>query len=219
MTELTSFQKTETSAIHLRRIVQLFLHPKQYFQDFMNLDRSRVYILAYFLGIMLIMDRIDTKMVKMQLSKEFGGVESIAFSWLYYWGFVLIFGLLSAWIAWHLYGWWYKVRLKWSGVIAPEPQLAKQVNVLQWTIVTLPIIVATIVQVFLYNNYFEAYVSDEIWSDIIALGFMVYSCVVSFIAAKTVFQVTRWGIFWFLVLPLLFYASIIIAMGIIFTSG
>jgi len=41
---------------------------------------------------------------------------------------------------------------------------------------------------------------------------------VSFIAAKTVFQVNRWGIFWFLILPLLFYSTVIFAVAVMFIA-
>ena len=91
-------------------------------------------------------------------------------------------------------------------------------NVLQWMSAVVPIIVVTIIQTLLYQNYNEAYYADEIWSVIIVLVTLVYSCLVSFIAAKTVFQVNRWGIFWFLILPLLFYSTVIFAVAVMFIA-
>ena len=207
------------SAIHPRRIVQLFLRPKKYFHDLIHLDRSKVYLLAYLLGIFLVMDRIDSQMIKAQMMQRQGNIEFIVNSWLNYWGFVLVLGSISGLIAWHLYGWWYEVRLKWSGVKTPDSHLVKQVNVLQWLIAVIPIIALTIIQTCIYQNYDQAYNADELWSGLIVIACMVYSSIVSFIAVKTLFPVNRWSIFWFLIFPLLFYSTVIVAFAILIFSN
>ncbi len=218
MSEHTIDMPKIESAIHPQRILQLFMRPKQYFQDLTQLDGSKIYLLAYLLGVFLVMDRIDTQIIKIQMMQGHGYINDLINHWLNYWGFILIVGMVVSLIAWHLYGWWYEIRLQWSGVTKPDKMLAKQVNVLQWMIFVIPILLVTIVQTFVYKNYYAAYNADETWTVIISLLMMVYSCVVSFIAAKTIFQVNRWGIFWFLILPLLFYSVMIITIAMMFLS-
>ena len=208
----------QQSAIHSKRLLQLFFQPKRYFQDLPHLDRSKVYLLAYLLGIFVVMDRIDTQMIKAELNSSSNILDFTVNNWINYWGFVLTVGLFGGFIAWHLYGWWYEFRLKRSGVSSPDLTLAKQVNVLQWMSAVVPIIAVTIIQTLLYQNYNEAYYADEIWSVIIVLVTLIYSCLVSFIAAKTVFQVNRWGIFFFFFLPLLFYSIVFFAVGVMFLA-
>ena len=66
MSEHTIDMPKIESAIHPQRILQLFMRQKQYFQDLTQLDGSKIYLLAYLLGVFLVMDRIDTQIIKIQ---------------------------------------------------------------------------------------------------------------------------------------------------------
>ena len=103
------------------------------------------------------------------------------------------------------------MRLKWSGVENQPSLLVRQVNAMQLCIAAIPVLIITIVQTFLYENYEAAFLAPEVYSGLIVLFFLVYSCWVSYVAVKTVFNANKFALFWFLILPLTVYVGVIAA--------
>ena len=198
-----------------KRLLQLFIRPKRFFTDFQSLNRDQYYFFAYLAAVYVVMDRLDSRLFKEQ-TLENGDVEKYSIlihSWINYWGFGAIIAIFAAFIVWFVYGWWYEQRLKWCGVKDQPSELIRQVNVVQWSIVAIPVILMTAVQTVLYKDYLEAYDAPDLWGGIIVLFFSVYSCWVSYTAVKTVFNANKYAILWFFFLPLMLYImAIIIAL-------
>lgn len=199
------------SVLNPKRIAQLFLKPKQFFQDLPKLDTQYMHFATLIVGIMMIMDRIDQQLLRVSLNEnpDFSRYAFIVESWSNYWIFVFVLGLFASVIVWFVHGWVYKIRLTWSGVDNPDHTLARTVNVLQWCILALPIFIITLLQTFIYENYLASFLSDEIWTGILIMAMSLYSSWVSYVAVKTIFSVNKWGIFWFLLLPLASYFLIL----------
>lgn len=195
------------SALNPKRIVQLFLKPKTFFENIKKFDMRHIHIVTYSVAILTVMDRIDGKLVKNTLSAnpDFSAYSFILDSWGGYWFSVLGLATIASIIVWFFYGWWYEIRLKWCGVENIDTSLARQVNVLQWFVVAFPTIITAIVQTFLYGNYLETFLSEEIWSGIIFILFSFYSCWVSYTASKVVFSANNKALMWFLILPVVVY--------------
>lgn len=195
------------SALNPKRIVQLFIKPKIFFETIKKIDMSHIHIVTYLVAIFMVMDRIDGKLAKNSLSAnpDFSAYSFILDSWGNYWLSVLGLGVIASFIVWFFYGWWYEIRLKWCGVENINTDLVRRVNVLQWFVVALPAIIVTIIQTFIYENYLETFLSEEIWSGIIFILFSFYSCWVSYTASKVVFTANNKALIWFLILPLVVY--------------
>jgi hypothetical protein len=162
------------------------------------------------------MDRIDNKMMKAELGKSRSSWEAfgpwLTESWTHYWAFMLCIGLISGLFLWYFGGWWYRLRLKWSGATDIEKTIPRAIYIYQNFVAAVPIIIVTIIQTFVFSNYYEAWVADESWSSV-AIIFIFWSCITSYIAASTLFNLTKWKArLWFLILPISIYC---IAFGAI----
>jgi len=200
------------SPLSIRELVQLFIAPSEYFAAPRRLRVTpQVWIAAYLTGITVVMNRIDVNLTKADFSIASPFTTMLAGSWMNYWIFVVLAGGLGAWYAWFLGGWWYQVRLRWSGardVAAPD---ARAVYVYQDFVESAPWIVVTLVQFYVYPNYAVAWSADELWSSTVIV-FMIWSCATSYKAAVSGFSVSRWKArLWFLILPLVFYS---VTMGV-----
>ena len=203
--------KPAESIASLKRLTQLFLRPKLFFSDFKMLNRESTYIFTYIAAMYVFMDRMDSQLIKTEALTG-GSLEKydwLIHTWIKYWGFTAIASIFIAFFVWFVYGWWYEMRLKWSGVENESSLLIKQVNAMQICVVAIPVVLITLVQTFIYENYEAAFVAPEIYSGLIILFFLIYSCWVSYVAVRTVFNANRFALFWFFIMPLLFYVGVI----------
>ncbi|MBJ9721220.1 hypothetical protein I5515_05340 [Acinetobacter calcoaceticus] len=209
------------SVISSKQIAKLYFKPKAFFLMFAKLDMQYIHFATYLVAVFFVMDRIDTKLLK-ALASDHPNYSSYSFildHWLNYWICVAALGAVASFITWYFYGWWYEIRLKWCGVENPDTSLIRQVNIMQWFVAALPVIIITIIQTFVYDNYLDTFFSEEIWSGLIILFFSIYSCWVSYLAAKIVFSANKRAILWFLALPLIFYSLGLIAMFSVFAGN
>ncbi|EOQ62654.1 hypothetical protein F935_01743 [Acinetobacter calcoaceticus ANC 3811] len=209
------------SVISPKQIAKLYFKPKAFFLMFAKLDMQYIHFATYIVAVFFVMDRIDTKLVK-ALASDHPNYSSYSFildHWLNYWICVLALGAVASFITWFFYGWWYEIRLKWCGVENPDTALVRQANIMQWFVAAFPVIVITVIQTFIYDNYLDTFFSEEIWSGLIILFFSIYSCWVSYVAAKILFLANKRAILWFLALPLVFYSFVVIAMFSMFAGS
>lgn len=197
-----------------RALNWLFLAPRRFFRS-VTLDAGNFWLAAIWLeGITSVMNRIDQKL----LGAEFGrtsGVDFATSSWLRYFGFVLVAGVFAGAISWWLWGWWYKIRVRWSGADDPDPRRARLVFVTSAFVLTAPMLLYTAVLPFFYPDYRTAYVEETGWS-LLLVAFVVWSVIVSYHGVLASFEVVRWRArLWFLILPLAVYAIILGAFGVV----
>lgn len=209
------------SVISPRQIAKLYFKPKVFFRDFIKLDMKYIHFATYLVAVFFVMDRIDVRILT-ALSSDTPNYSSYSFvleNWLNYWLVVIGIGGIASFIVWFFYGWWYEVRLKWSGVQKPNSILVRQVNVIQWLIVALPVVLVTIIQTFIYDNYLNTFFSDEIVSSFVISFFSIYSCWTNYLATKVLFLADKRAILWFLILPMASYVLAIIALIKAFTGS
>ncbi|WP_163123376.1 YIP1 family protein [Acinetobacter portensis] len=204
--------RSTESISSIKRLVQLFIRPKQFFSDFKHLNRESSYIFAYIVAMSVFMDRVDSQLIKNDVLNG-GSLEKydwLIHTWIKYWGFTAIIAIFFAFFIWFVYGWWYEMRLKWSGVENQSSTLIRQVNIMQLSIMAIPVVIITLVQTAVYPNYEQAFLSPEMYSALILIFFNIYSCWVSYVAVKNVFNANKYALLWFLFLPLIMYASAIL---------
>lgn len=209
------------SVISPKQIAKLYFKPKEFFLNFMKLDMKYIHLATYLVAVFFVMDRIDIRILT-ALASDTPNYSSYSFildNWLNYWFVVTGIGAVASFVVWFFYGWWYELRLKWCGVQKPDSTLVRQVNVMQWFIVALPVVLVTITQTFIYDNYLNTFFSDELVSSFVILFFSIYSCWSSYVATKVLFSVDKRAILWFLILPLVSYVLAIIAIVKAFTGS
>ena len=113
---------------------------------------------------------------------------------------------------WWVGGWWYGVRLRWSGVASLDKRLARLAFIYSSFVFTGPAVLLALGQTVAYPHYAAAYAAEE-WFSTLLLVFPFWSIATSYMGVRTLFQVVRWkAITWFIVLPAIAY---VIALGVI----
>lgn len=207
---------TLQSPLSLAALRRLFLSPTEYFKS-APLDQGYAWLLvAWLSGITSVIGRVDQRMLRADLGGT--GADSMAGavdSWPTFWGFVLGFGVLWAAWNWWIGGWWYRVRLRWSGAVDADPRQARLVYMFAGVVFTLPTVLYTIVQSAVHANYRAAWQAEAGW-DAIILVFVFWSVVVSWRGVLAVFPVRRTrALWWFAVLPASLYAIVLIGLGVL----
>lgn len=163
-------------------------------------------------------DRIDGLLMRAELGHARPGWAwevvrpFVVESWLGFWLWVLASGAVSGALVWWIGGWWYGVRLRWSGAMDLDKRLARITFVYSSFVFTGPAILLAIGKTVAYPSYAVAYAADE-WFSVGFLLFPFWSIVTSYVGVRTLFAVARWkAITWFIVLPAMAYG---ITLGVI----
>lgn len=213
----TTAVRLASSPLSATSIGQLLFQPSRYFSEPQFLGKTpELWLVAWLTGISFTIGRLNKNLIKAELGAQDGGglTALLGESWVTLWVFVLSFGVLNALILFYLGGWWYRKRLEWSGVSAPDRDLSRQVYVYQNLVQSAPALVLLAVQTLVFRSYSEAWEAEEYWSSII-LVFVFWSCAASYKAARSAFSAGRWKArLWFFILPLTVY---VVALGMLGT--
>ena len=194
----------------------LFFKPSYFFSNpGWLLKAPEILMVAWVSGIAYAIDQIDTRIVKTDFGSTNSTWESLEpwlmGSWTNLGIFVLGYGAFSALFIWLFAGWWYRVRLGWSGAKDVAPSHARAVYVYQDLVQSAPAAILVLLLPIWYADYADYWAAEEFVSSVVML-FVVWSCVTSYKAART-FPVRAWPArFWFLILPLSIY---VIALGVL----
>jgi hypothetical protein len=196
-------------------VIELFFKPRRFFADQVTLWKTRyVVAVCWIAGTAESIDRISQELMEADLK---GGVETmpaIEFfgPWPTYWAIVLVTGAISGLFLWWVGGWWYRVRLGWSGAKDADPRLARLVYIYSTFVYAAPLIIYTLVETTTYADAVEAYQSESLWP-LFLLAFLFWSLVTSYKGVTTLFVVSPWrSRLWFLILPAILY---FVAFGVI----
>jgi hypothetical protein len=197
----------------------LYFKPSRLFADLEPLKaQPRWLIVAWLAGIAAAIDRFDMSMIKSDLVGRSGPAAALMDSWVAFWFFVVAMGAIYAALVWLIGGWWYRVRVQWSGDADADSFSARIVYIYQDLVAALPAIAATVVQTAAFANYREAWASDEAWSGLLVI-FIVWSCIASYKAVRAAFAVSKWKArFWFLIVPLGFYLTVGVVIGVMYAA-
>ena len=194
-------------------VIELFFQPGKFFSDLSILMQTKYVVpVTWVFGLSQAIDKIDEELLKADLGSSSARSEFIIpfiDTWTNYWAFILVYGTISALFLWWIGGWWYRIRLEWSGAKDPDHRLARVVYIYASFVVAAPSVIIALIQTSMYDNYLQSYNSGDLWTSIIIL-FLFWSLVTSYIGVRTTFTVSRWKArTWFIILPGLLYFLIL----------
>jgi hypothetical protein len=213
----------EPSPFWPQYIISLFFRPSSFFSTQLALGKyPYVIIVTWCYGISNIIERIDNELFREEMGNarivwdEIG--LPITESWINFWVLVLVTGAVSALFIWWIGGWWYGLRLRWSGAREPDQKLARLLFVYSSFVYTGPSVLLVLVSTLLYENYLQAYSSDSLYPSLLIV-FPFWSIITSYKGVHTLFKVSTWmSLIWFLILPFLYYMLILGIFTFLFLS-
>jgi hypothetical protein len=195
-----------------QHLVDLFLRPRSFFSKNLALGNTPyVLFVTWCYGISNAVSRVETEIMRSEFGRARPGWEHfgpfVAESWLGFWIYALAIGAVSGYFLWWIGGWWYRVRLRWSGAPDPDKRLARLLLIYSSFVFSGPTVAAALIQTLAYPDFATAYAADE-WYSAVLLIFPFWSVATSFIGVRTLFSVTKWkAIVWFAVLPVMVYLA------------
>lgn len=210
----------EPSPYWPRHLFNLFLRPTDFFKGQLALGKTpNIIIAAWTLGMSGIIDRIDTQIMKAELSDnqtKWNILHLLLDNWLNMWGIVLISGAVTGYFYWLIGGWWCQLRLKWSGAPSPDARLARLLIIYSSFVYSAPAVLVLLAQTFMYSNYLEAYSSDHPITFAVLLT-LFWSVVTTYKGATALFPVKRGkALLWFVILPILFFLFLVGGFGFLY---
>ncbi len=186
----------------------LYARPRVFFEHFVADHLPALTALtAWIYGMAGISDRLDRTLGK-------GTLPALADSWLVYWSILAGGGVLAAALYYRIGGWWYRVRLGWSGVADAEISLVRRVYIYSALVFAFPELLHVVWQTLNYARPIDA--SNSATFSVFDLAFFlfaIWSIVTSYVGVRTVFKVRGFrGALWFLILPM---AIVLLAIGAI----
>jgi len=172
-----------------RHLVDLFVRPRSFFSRNLALGHTpSVVLVTWCYGISNAIDRVDTELLRSELGRPRPGWELlgplVAESWLGFWLWILAGGALGGLFLWWVGGWWYRLRLRWSGAAAPDKRLARLLLVYSSFVFAGPAVVAAVIRTLAYPNYAAAYAAEE-WFSVLPIIFPFWSIATSYVGVTT----------------------------------
>ena len=198
----------------VRRYRLLLFRPKRFFAGMAApRDKNELIFLAFGIGLAAALGRADTRFLA-------NGAAIGGRNWLGFWLGGIGFGAFYAFLSYTLGAFWYRARLRMSRAEEADISLVRRVYLSAAQIVAIPIILKTLIDTFVHDTPLAASLADPTWQNAMYLFFPIWSSIVGFIGARTVFRArpVRAAI-WFLVLPGIFYLLMVSAAFRMYSSG
>ncbi len=214
----TEASPSAESPLRWTHLGELFFRPTRFFRAGLPLgEKGYLYPLLLILGITAASAGIDTNLMRGDLRNPSVGWDVLEpwllDSWVSYWGFVLLAGIGGAVLIWYVLGWWYHVRIRWSGDPERDKRRARLTMVWSGLVQALPTLIYLVVATAVYSSYREVRSSEEIFS-LLLIVFPYWSVLVSYKGVRARFGVGKWRArLWFLILPTLAYLVAFGAVG------
>lgn len=215
--EMSSIDKDTGFKFFFKNLHLLFFKPSLFFKDLALLNVPiLVYVSLWLIGISNAVDRIDQKLIKTDLgtvtsSNQFM-LDAVSGGWFAFFLLVAGIGAFGAFFVWLIGGWFYNLRLSWSGAEDFDKVNGRLIYVFSNLVVVIPHLIFLLISATLYQDYVVAFNTEEYWSSLIII-FPFWAIYVSYKAILANFTVVKWkALLWFVILPILFYS---LAFGVV----
>ena len=191
-------------------LVYLLFRPGLFFETYVLRSVPVLTVLtAWLFGIAGTMDQIETRvLLSPDTSPLYATLQS---DWRMYWGAAALFGILSGALQYSVGGWWYRVRLRWSGANDPDKTLARRVYVYASQAYVVPFLLYTAWETTAYDTPAAAATGDDLAAFLVIIA-LYWSIYVSYRGVRTAFDVKAWPArIWFGILPAMLCSLVLAA--------
>jgi len=181
-------------------IVDLAIRPERFFRELLKTNPYHLpFVLVWVVGISLAIAKLDTRVAMQQ---AFGrSLPEQDVQWMTLWPGFLVAGLIGGSLAWLIWGWWFRMRLRFCGVVDSDKREARLVWVYSRAVHAVPSVVWLILVTAIYDDY-QAASNAARWG-LTQIGLYFWSIWVGYRGATSWFPVKRTpALWWFLILPL-----------------
>ena len=192
-------------------LFELMLRPERYLRRAVRRSADTLpWVLISLVGLGGFMDNLSVRITFMQAMGRTVDLESL--QWISVWPGALVLCLPLGAVAWLLWGWWYRVRLRFCGAKDVDKRQARLVWIHARSVAAVPMALWLVVTTVRYDNYLEAWSAGSL--DITFLALEAWAIFVGWRGAITCFPVNRTAaLWWFLIVPIGFF-GLLIAIGI-----
>ncbi|MEO1395324.1 MAG: hypothetical protein AAFV90_20675 [Cyanobacteria bacterium J06634_5] len=197
-----------TSPYRPSHLINIFLNTRAFFEPTAALGhQSYLAIACWLVGTSIAITRLEQQLVRAELGSSGLNLNlfELLLTWPVFWPMVLALGLVGGWFFWFVGGWWFRLRIKFSGAPDPDPRLSRLVMVYAGLVSALPHLAFVMWWTLLYENYLVAYAQDFVLA-VVLFAFSFWELFSAYRGVRTLFSVDRWRArLWFIVLPALLY--------------
>ena len=198
-------------------IVDLAIRPERFFRELLQTNPYHLpFFLVWVVGITAAVERFDTRLAVLQ---TFGNaLPEQAVQWMTLWPGFLVAGLIGGALAWLIWGWWFRTRLRFCGVVDPDKREARLVWIYSRSVYTVPSIGWLIAVTAIHDDYQAAWNAAP-WN-LTLVGLYFWSVWVGYRGATSWFPVKKApALWWFLILPLALYGTVLGAVIVLTFVG
>lgn len=213
--------------LHFGDLWTLLRKPVSFFDGSIKLDsQPLLFIVLLVIGASNAIDRIDSELMQyatsgngMTGSGELNPIVDlvVSYGWISFWVYAILFGAISAGIAWIINGWWYGKRLEWCSernITDVDRRLGRMSFFYNQLIPSALSVLMAVTYTFRHGDYIEAYFEMTLldsFGAFMVLVLMTISVVNSYRTVCGVFPMKKWPArIWFLMLPIAIYLVAII---------
>jgi len=184
-------------------VTDLLLRPERFFAHLLRTAGSTFPLLIIWInGMAGVVDRIDSQLVMGRILPEAPMLQG----WVMFWGTVLIGGIMTGLLKWLVGGWWYRMRLGFSGAHDVDKRHARLVYFHAELVWAIPSLVWLALVTPLYPDYHAAWMEAPLGLWVIAI--YPWSMWVSYRGVRHCFDVGAGRArLWFLILPLVMFLA------------
>ena len=212
MTEISANPESPASPSRSRAdaAVDLLLRPERFFEALLRTTKGSLpWLVIWVCGAARVVDNIDTRLMTGTLRSD----APLLTSWSALWGGVIFGAFLAGPLNWLIGGWWYRMRMVFSGARRVNKRRARLVYMHAQLVWCVPSLVWLILVTGLYSDYHAAYAASPF--SLAFIPIVPWSTWVSYRGVRHCFDLkTGRARVWFLILPLTIYAAIVGAVWI-----
>lgn len=191
-------------------LATIFLSARDFFSPAAALgNQGYLAIACWLVGTSVAITRLEQQLVKAELGTTDINLNlfELVLKWSVFWPLVLSLGLVAGWLFWFIGGWWFRLRIKFSGAPNPDPRMSRLVMVYAGLVSAIPHLAFVMWWTLLYENYLIAY-AQGLFLTVVLFAFSFWELFSAYRGVRTLFSVDRWRArLWFIILPTLLYLA------------
>lgn len=199
--------------------VELVLRPGRFFRGLLRFrPHSTPFLLIWIVGVSAAFENLTNRILVMNTLGR--AVPPMLTSWTTVWPIALVGGLVVGTVAWIIQGWWFRVRLRFSG--APSGESSHHAARLVWlyaaSVWAIPALVGNLMATPLHADLQAA--MNAGFFGLTELAMSSWASFVAYRGAVSCFPVRRRAaLWWFLILPLAFIGSLVAGVMVASARG